>query len=369
MPFLRYALPLTLALLASTSSFAASFKDWEVGCDNTRACKAVGMSSSDGGSSGYLTLTRGGRPDDKPQASFWFNANYADSSVKDKDFRLTVDDKPVSGIDHEIRFAGGGSDDLFEVKLSPEEIAALIQAFRNGTELKLTAADGTVGADVSLNGSMASLLYMDDKQHRIGTVTALARPGSQPADAVPVPPAAPEVTVATAGENAKANEAFLQAIWRKLKKDKDDSCVNADPDDSQSKAADGEVDALDANHTLVTINCSGGGAYNMDSEFFVVAGADVARARLVSFPTLAEEGSKKPPEPATSLVNAGYDAKEGTIGYFAKGRGIGDCGDSGTYAWNGKAFVLVGTSSMGQCKGVGSDDWPVYWRARIVPAQ
>ncbi len=35
------------------------------------------------------------------------------------------------------------------------------------------------------------------------------------------------------------------------------------------------------------------------------------------------------------LINSDFDPKTGQIGFFAKGRGIGDCGSSGGYAWTG----------------------------------
>ena len=42
------------------------------------------------------------------------------------------------------------------------------------------------------------MLYMDERQRRIGTVTALVRTGRQPASAVPAPPALPQVRIAAA---------------------------------------------------------------------------------------------------------------------------------------------------------------------------
>jgi hypothetical protein len=47
-----------------------------------------------------------------------------------------------------------------------------------------------------------------------------------------------------------------------------------------------------------------------------------------------------------------------------KGRGIGDCGGSQHYVWDGTEFRLVAVEEMGECRGV--VDFISVWRARVV---
>jgi hypothetical protein len=62
------------------------------------------------------------------------------------------------------------------------------------------------------------------------------------------------------------------------------------------------------------------------------------------------------------LTNGGWDAKTRTLSSYAKGRGIGDCGVSQTYAWDGTRFRLIDQNVMGECRG--SIDYITVWTAR-----
>jgi hypothetical protein len=72
--------------------------------------------------------------------------------------------------------------------------------------------------------------------------------------------------------------------------------------------------------------------------------------------------------PALALA-ATPEPKTGRISYFAKGRGIGDCGVAGGYAWTGSSFVLTELSMMGECRGIGSDDWITLFRSEVKIAK
>ena len=64
------------------------------------------------------------------------------------------------------------------------------------------------------------------------------------------------------------------------------------------------------------------------------------------------------------LVNASWDAKTGQLMSYAKGRGLGDCGSSQSYVWDGSTFRLIEMRMMNQCRGAW--DWIPLWRARPV---
>ena len=59
------------------------------------------------------------------------------------------------------------------------------------------------------------------------------------------------------------------------------------------------------------------------------------------------------------------DPQTGRIDYFARGRGIGDCGATGGYAWTGTGFALTAFSMMGECKGIGPNDWITLFRSEV----
>jgi hypothetical protein len=80
---------------------------------------------------------------------------------------------------------------------------------------------------------------------------------------------------------------------------------------------------------------------------------NVAKAKPAEF-----EGSR-----GNELVNADFDPKTGRVMFFAKGRGIGDCGSSGSYNWNGAYFAVLQLSAMGECRRIPGDDWITLFRS------
>jgi hypothetical protein len=67
-------------------------------------------------------------------------------------------------------------------------------------------------------------------------------------------------------------------------------------------------------------------------------------------------------EATEGIVNGQYAPETGELTFFSKGRGIGDCGSAGAYAWTGDRFALTDYRTLEGCRGVGSEDWPVLWR-------
>ena len=53
------------------------------------------------------------------------------------------------------------------------------------------------------------------------------------------------------------------------------------------------------------------------------------------------------------------------LGSFAKGRGLGDCGDEAQWIWDGRAFQILSMRVMPVCRGVPGDDWPVLYQATV----
>jgi hypothetical protein len=321
------------ALAAATASpqpgELKTFRDWIVGCDNGRACQAVALvpESEDGENYLLLLIERGPEPQAKAKLSWGAPDGPPRRST------IAIDGRPVAQ-------AGGTV-----VEMSPSLAAALAAG---GSAEVSTAPGGKLG-NASLGGLAAALRYMDEKQKRVGTVTALVAKG--PATAVPPPPPLPVVTIPPLPSTPAAK--FRPADIKKY--NGDDGCgVNAD--DFKP-----ETYRLDAVHTLVMVpSVCGNGAYNYFTTALIVPnkGAPVTPAKFDAASGMGEPGNTDP-----SLVNAAYDAKTRRLSSYVKGRGLGDCGVSQQFVWDGSQFRLVDQTEMGECRG--SVDYIRTWRATV----
>jgi hypothetical protein len=136
--------------------------------------------------------------------------------------------------------------------------------------------------------------------------------------------------------------------------------VNRREPDTCEDMPDGFTDAdgawaLDHTLRLVAVACSRG-AYNVSSQFWLVTGRDVAKAR----PAPLEGATDKT---ASDLINADFDPKTGQISFYAKARGLGDCGSSGSYGWDGQRFAVLRWSEMSECRLLPGDDWITLFRS------
>jgi hypothetical protein len=346
---------LLMGLSCATASAAPAskiFRDWSVGCDNLRSCSAVSLPAEFGENLAFLKLTRAGGPDGALKAVIRIRTDGAKAPLA---VTMAADGAPFpsAGKRWTIQQVEEGNADL---ELSASEAEALISVARKAGRLTLTA--GGRKLDISLAGSVAALLWLDEQQGRLDTTSALIRKG--PSTVVPAAPALPVVTAkpwtgpALPAAEAKALAASLR---RHLKRVDPDAC-----EDRREGFPDAdEAWALDSNLRLVSLLCSSG-AYNFSSGFWLVTGSDVAKARKAEFPQL--EG-----KPDNTLVNAEFAPSDATVTYFGKARGLGDCGSSGTYAWTGSRFALTALSEMGECRGILPEDWHDLFRSELKVAK
>jgi len=231
------------------------------------------------------------------------------------------------------------------------QASALAIAAAHGTLMEIKAGNRMLGKP-SLAGSSAALRAMDARQGRAGTVTALIATGSTMASAMKPAPVLPIVRRVVEPASAKA-----QALWTNERASVDTLTGCADEVDI---ARNIEVYPLPGGRTLALMPC-GSGAYNLISVPVIGTGnagrRSFALAKFDYAPGWGGEGG--PP----MLVNAGWSG--GRLSSFAKGRGIGDCGNSEDYVWDGAQFRLVEASAMGECRG--ASDWITVWRAKVTP--
>jgi hypothetical protein len=334
-----------LALSALTADAQVKqFRDWLAACDNARTCVAFGLREN--ATDQYLRVARGSEPDATVTVSIVLEGKYA--SV-----RLRFDDRAAVSLP-DASVIGRYNGDLNKTVIDVPTDAALIDALRSTKELTVVADDNQRDP-ISLSGAVAALLWIDEQQKRLDTVTALIRRGNKPASAVPAPPALPVVRAGKPG-TAPADRAFPKAVLAKGRT----VCGTDDP-----KPEPGEVNALSGNLLGYWFECRAmSGAYNAWSALLIAPRDKPEAARVVQLPyprgEVANEGIEK-----HLVVNAGFDEKTLKLTMLSKSRGPGDCGSAGEWVFDGKEFRLTRYQTMPVCAGLISDEWPMIFRAEV----
>lgn len=326
---------------AAQAAGTKTIKDWTGVCNNLGDCVAYGFSEEGSDTDAYLKIERQAGPTALLRVSLVYDSSGAQPA---QTWTLSLDGKPIPGLGP-VHAAGG--ENGARATLTGPAAESLIAALRNGQSLELNAGGKSLEG-VSLAGSAAVLLWLDDQQGRVGTATALARPGPKPAASVPPPTALPLIAPAPAvdqkGVPAHAPRSMVKGLVAC------DLDPGVKPDDIVARLAPGLV--------LWGPECDSG-AYNRMTVFFL-GDEHGGHPRRVRFPVPpGAEGTD-----LGELINAEFDPKTQTMATFAKSRGIGDCGDVTDWVWDGKAFRVISQTTMPLCRGMLSDDWPVLFASR-----
>jgi len=329
----------TAALAAPTPGPIESYRDWVVGCDNIGSCTAASLFPDKGGGEGGMTVYV--RRDAGPAADPYIELLLPEELEGPVD--LLVD-----GVKIASARARGNS-----LPIDPSAGAALVKGMVRGMTLSASARGRTLGA-APLSGASAALRYMDARQGRAGTVTALVAKGTLRASAVKTADGLPLVSYLPAPQG----QPQPTSLWRE---ERGRALAISGCAAAQGPSQEVQIARLSEKEELVLIPC-GAGAYNFSSVPLIATGQAGRRvfrlARFDSPPGWSEQG--EPP----MLVNAGWDAARATLSSFAKGRGLGDCGSSESYVWDGTLFRLIELRRMDQCRGAWQ--WITLWRARAV---
>ncbi|WP_343528135.1 DUF1176 domain-containing protein [Sphingomonas sp.] len=305
------------------------FRDWIVACDNGGGCEAASLSPDDGMLQDAGLLVR-------RAADGAVSVKVADMTGKGQRAVIRIDGRPAATVALTRQAAGW-------VEGAPAR--ALARALVRGRRAAILTP---VARPVSLNGIAAALRYMDDRQRRAGTATALVASGRAayhgtipmlPVVGVVTPPpgAAPDVPAAAINDMRRRLGCAIG----------DGSMVSAD------------AYRLDRRSTLVLLSC-GAGAYNYLVKPLIWRAGRLSPARFdyaLSFADEAEPGG------AVTLVNAEW-SDTGRLSSWSKGRGLGDCGDAQQFGWDGARFRLLEAASMTECRG--AIDTLHVWRTRPV---
>lgn len=317
-----------------------TYKDWTIGCDNRNRCEAVSLlpEGADWPENPVMIgVSRPAGPDAVTQV--WVRRDARGGG----DISFHVDGRKVANVP-----AKDG-----EATLRGPQADALAIAMARGGVLEVKSGNRLLGRP-SLAGSGAALRYMDARQGRAGTSTALVATGALGPLAVRAAPATSEIRRAVIAKGAAP-----AALWREelTALGKFTGCT----DEIRNGPQTPEQYRLSKTETLILVPC-GNGAYNALSVPVIATGIAGRRAfRLAGFdykPGWSQEESRP------MLVNAGWVGDKALLQSYAKGRGIGDCGGSETYVWDGTRFRLTEATSMGECRGAWH--WITTWSARAV---
>ena len=312
-------------------------KDWVIACDNLRACQALSATQGFDYTPLSLHLQRAAGA----QAPLALSLHYAgrggyaplqlDGHALSSAGRLRLVDK-----DGEALLAAEGAD-----------AQVVLAELRNGAQLRM-AGDGEHQAVVSLSGLSAALLLMDAVQGRMDTRTALYRSGTRPDSEVPAPPQAPRLRAYPGA--APLSEVEQHDIARHLMA----ATRNQWFEEGMTDEPEAEAFALNEREALVIIRtwCA---AYNCDFAVY----------RVSRQSPYVEQDMQIDPLPLGHDGLSGwvsYQPQTGELAYLHKGRGIADCGESGSWRFDGERFQLASFSFLNRCAGRNPGEWPQLWR-------
>ncbi len=321
------------------------FKDWTVGCDNHGDCEAISLvfdvekGFEEWG--GPIIISRAAGVDDKLTVQ-------APLQVADiEGYRIVIDGKVVN--------SGKMVEQDDPIQIVGDNAKKLTIAIARGQKLEVQAANGDSLKKISLSGSTAALRYIDQQQKRTRTPTALIakgrrsyRPVEKHFPVVSVQPWAPAQRIPATSEIV-------------------DLVENSPCKDSRFGLIEDQIFPLgqkDGRYRALVLMSCGSGAYNFSSAAYIgeIKGDEKEGASWAFRPATYDlqpswGGEDRPP----LLVNAQWDEDRQILSSFAKGRGIGDCGNSENYIWDGEKFRLIHANSMRECRGV--IRWITTWRA------
>ena len=328
---LLFVAGLTLSVPAKAQD--ASFKDWSVSCDKAGYCEA--STSDTKKMAGELRIGRL-----KEARAVWEISVELDKSASAilRPTQLRIAGQRTNRLSPKRDFATFGNSNRFHLVNS----AALQPLFRRMIESRRMFAsfsDGTnqrIEASYSLNGLSAALLYIDDKQERLGSPRVAG------------PPTGERVIAKASTNKAPDNLAQIAETEHERTKNREE----CDADGATSYALGTAVSTLDDQNSLAVIPCSAH-AYNVTFNVYVI-NHETKKAKRQQWAVYSDFtgwiGTDR-------LTNVNFDQESKELFMVHKGRGIGDCGMTGVWKWGEIGFKMVSFHAKDNCDGK-DDDWP-----------
>ena len=304
-----------------------TYKDWVTGCDNVRNCAAVALEVGPSGTDGrtdHLEIMI-----EQPLARHLgpsVSLKFPFSVAPQPHLRLFVDQnefKIPMPVDQRIKIEGAAA-------------RKLIGQMLKGNWALLLDVEGKTVARASLSGLTASLLRVDEQQGKVGTPSALVRPGKRvPFDDLP----GYSVSLTRPSKSLRPPAMLSAAAIAGLRAN--DQCTT----DVDTPAIP-QIVRLDSDNSMAIMpwRC-GNGAYNLYSNILIINGFGEVRPATFDYDNgIAGDG------PSNVLVNVAWDNDKRVLEGFARHRGIGDCGRVDRYIWNGDKFMLSEQLVMPECR-------------------
>ncbi|MBS6907487.1 MAG: DUF1176 domain-containing protein [Klebsiella sp.] len=301
------------------------FNDWQVTCNNQNFCVARNVGLHHGL---VMTLTRSAGA--ATSASLRIELGGVGNPVAALAPiapRLRLDGKPLSLGDKHWQIAD---------KLLKTDDSVTIDAFLQQVQDAQTMTLENGLQSISLQGLKAALLFIDNRQKRVGSETAWVGKGEEPPLSVPPAPALRSVARIDVAESP------LSPFRREVR-----------------------VAALTDDRVLLMTSCEAG-AYNTIWLAWLVSRQRPYIAHPVRLTLPFQPPGDGPRD--VELVNARYDDRRQELVTLDKGRAPGDCGTQTRWRYDGQRFSLVRYARQPQCDNwQGPDAWPTLWVTRSVP--
>jgi uncharacterized protein DUF1176 len=149
--------------------------------------------------------------------------------------------------------------------------------------------------------------------------------------------------------------------------------IMADPDCElfEDHPANDAIDSttLSANVRVHIVPCFAG-AYNLMSKVLIERRDDESDTSTFDTLSFADYRSDLGWIGTDMLTNAFINPETGHLAHFYKGRGLGDCGSTGSWKWTGYLFAMVDYYVEEDCNGRTPDQWSaVYINESLQPQQ
>lgn len=317
------------------------FKDWVAGCDNGLACQAVALIPENGTDQQLSVVFKRSEGGSAP-----LMIEIAGAQSKSASYRILVDGKPAS--------SGANIRDTDFITVSGAAAIKLARLMSKGKAVAVTDGDGANLGSASLAGASAALRYIDAQQGRAGTAGAIVAIGKKRAKVK-----AAVLPVITAKKISPTN--MLPDASALVALSESSPCA-VDRFGSTEDTAYSLGDGANGPQALVMLNC-GAGAYNQASGIYAGQRDRAGKwsFKPASFDYISTEIGETDKVPV--LINSDWDAATQSIRSYNKARGVGDCGSSESWVWDGAAFRLTAAAVMNECRG--SLEWIPVWRAEV----
>lgn len=335
---MRILFLLTAILCISAANAQAQtikLRDWQAACDEYTNCAAT--LEIDANAKDYLTPDYSLKLARDAYDTFWtislitYDATPADNAP----VLVELDGSTHTFYPGDTFTAYGALNEYFLLGKPAQQVLDQMVPATSVQFSFLDSESKTRAIDFSLSGLAAAMLWIDEKQTRIGSERVAEAPPSG---------------------RAKVTDRAPHPMPDSLK-NRDVTLTQCDPVSELPHRNEGESHRLDAEHTLHLIPCFAG-AYNFSFQFYLQTQHGV---RPIFF---AQYNERLGWSGTDALINAYYDPRSQTISAFAKGRGFGDCGTTGLWQWDRWNFRLLEFTAKSNCDGEGYPaEFPVVYRA------